>query len=46
MEDHRARLVGDTLTVQITEKISATQKATSTVDKSGEIEAGIKAYKG
>lgn len=46
VEDHRARLVGDTLMVQITEKISATQKATSTVDKSGEIEAGITALPG
>jgi flagellar L-ring protein precursor FlgH len=42
-EDHRARLVGDTLTVQITEKVSATQKSTSTVDKAGTVEAGITA---
>lgn len=42
-EDHRARLVGDTLTVQIVEKVSATQTSTSSVDKSGKIDAGITA---
>jgi flagellar L-ring protein precursor FlgH len=42
-EDHRARMIGDTLTVQITEKVSATQKSTSTVDKAGTVEAGITA---
>lgn len=42
-EDHRARLVGDTLIVQITEKVSATQKSTSTVDKAGTVQAGITA---
>jgi flagellar L-ring protein FlgH len=42
-EDHRARLVGDTITVQITEKVSATQKSTSTVDKAGTVDAGITA---
>ena len=42
-EDHRARLVGDTLTVQIVEKVSATQKSTRSVDKSGKLEAGITA---
>ena len=42
-EDHRARLVGDSLTVQIVEKISATQKSTSSIDKSGKVSAGISA---
>jgi flagellar L-ring protein precursor FlgH len=42
-EDHRARLVGDTLTVQIVEKVSASAKSTSTVDKNGSVEAGITA---
>ena len=42
-EDHRARLVRDTLTVQIVEKVSATQKSTSSIDKSGELSAGITA---
>jgi flagellar L-ring protein FlgH len=42
-EDHRARLVGDTITVVIVEKISATQKSTSSIDKSGKLDAGITA---
>ena len=45
-EDHRARLVGDTLTVQIVEKVTASQKSTSTVDKTGALEAGITALPG
>lgn len=42
-EDHRARLVGDTLTVQIVEKVSATQKSTSSIDKTGAVTAGVTA---
>lgn len=42
-EDHRARLVGDTITVTIVEKVSASQKSTSTVDKSGKVEASLAA---
>jgi len=42
-EDHRARLVGDTITVLITEKVSATQKSTSTLNREGTLEAGITA---
>lgn len=42
-EDHRARLVGDTITVVIVEKVSATQKSTSTIDKSGSVSAGLTA---
>jgi flagellar L-ring protein precursor FlgH len=45
-EDHRARLVGDTLTVQIVEKVSATQKSTSSIDKSGALSAGVTALPG
>ena len=45
-EDHRARLVGDTLTVQIVENVSASQKSNSTVDKSGSLKAGITALPG
>ncbi|WP_280151251.1 flagellar basal body L-ring protein FlgH [Piscinibacter sp. XHJ-5] len=45
-EDHRARLVGDTITVQIVEKVSASQKSTSTIDKSGKLSAGITALPG
>ncbi len=42
-EDHRARLVGDTVTVHIVEKVSASQKSNSSIDKSGKISAGITA---
>ena len=42
-EDYRARLVGDSITVQIVEKISATQKSTSSIDKSGSVAAGVTA---
>ena len=45
-EDHRARLVGDSLTVQIVEKVSASQKSTSSIDKSGGLAAGITAIPG
>lgn len=45
-EDHRARLVGDTLTVQIVESVSASQKSNSTIDKSGSLKAGITALPG
>ena len=42
-EDYRARHLGDSLTVQIVEKVSAVQKSTSTIDKSGKLSAGITA---
>lgn len=42
-EDPRARLVGDTLTVQIVEKVAASAKSTSSVDKNGGVEGGISA---
>jgi flagellar L-ring protein FlgH len=42
-EDHRARLVGDTLTVQIVEKVSATAKSTSSIEKTGSISGSITA---
>jgi flagellar L-ring protein precursor FlgH len=45
-EDHRARLVGDTLTIQIVEKVSATQKSTSTVDKTGTLSGSVTAVPG
>ncbi len=45
-EDHRARLVGDTLTVAIIEKVTATQKSTSSVDKSGSLTGAISALPG
>ena len=42
-EDHRARLVGDSLTVQIVEKVSASQKSTSSIDKTGKVSAAVTA---
>jgi len=42
-EDHRARIVGDTVTVSIVEKVSAVQKSTSTVDRSGAVNASLSA---
>jgi flagellar L-ring protein precursor FlgH len=45
-EDHRARLVGDTLVVTIIEKVTAVQKSTSSIDKSGSVSAGVTALPG
>lgn len=45
-EDHRARHVGDSLVVQIVEKVSASQKSTSSIDKSGSVSAGVSALPG
>jgi flagellar L-ring protein precursor FlgH len=45
-EDHRARLVGDTLTVQIVEKVNASQKSTSSIDKGGSLSASVTALPG
>lgn len=45
-EDHRARLPGDTITVNIVEKVSATQKSTSTVDRNGSIGGSVTALPG
>lgn len=42
-EDHRARLVGDTLTVQIVEKLNASASSTSSVSKAGSVEASVSA---
>lgn len=42
-ETHRARMVGDTLTVQIEETLSATQSSTSSVDRKGSVSGGLSA---
>lgn len=42
-EDRRPRLVGDSLTIQIVENVSAKQSSTSTIDRTAENEAGITA---
>lgn len=45
-EEHRARTTGDTLTVSIVEKVSASAKSNSTVEKKGGLDASIKALPG
>jgi flagellar L-ring protein FlgH len=45
-EDHRARLVGDTLVINIVEKVSASQKSTSSIDKSSELSGSVTALPG
>ena len=42
-ENHRARVVGDTLLVQIVEKVSASQRSTSQVERKGSISGGVTA---
>lgn len=44
LEDHRARRVGDTLTVQIVERGSATQKSASSTSRSGSVGASGSAF--
>lgn len=43
-EERRARLVGDALTIQIVENISASQKSSSSVDRSSKNESAISAF--
>lgn len=43
-EDRRARLVGDTVTVQIVENVTASQKSTSTVNRNTSIDSAITAF--
>lgn len=45
-EDHRARQAGDTLTITIVERIAASQKSTSTVERSGAVKGGLTALPG
>jgi flagellar L-ring protein precursor FlgH len=45
-EDYRARLVGDTITVQIVESLSASQTATSSIDKTGTVSGSATALPG
>jgi flagellar L-ring protein precursor FlgH len=42
-EDPRARLPGDSLTIQITERINASQKSSASIDRSGELSASVSA---
>lgn len=45
-EDARARMPGDSLTIQITEKVSASQKSSSNIDRSGSISGDVTAIPG
>lgn len=40
-EDYRARMVGDTLTVNIVENVSASQSADSTINKTGKVDSSV-----
>lgn len=42
-EDPRARLPGDTLTIQIVENVSASQKSSSTINRTGEASSSVTA---
>jgi len=42
-EDPRARLPGDTLTIQISENITASQRSSASIDRSGETSASVTA---
>lgn len=42
-EDRRARMVGDTLTIQIEEQVNASQQSTTKIDRSSSISAGVSA---
>lgn len=42
-ETHRARMVGDTITVRISENVSAKQESTSSVEKKGNVSSEIEA---
>lgn len=42
-EDRRARLVGDTVTIQIVENVTASQKSTSTVNRTSAINSAVTA---
>lgn len=43
-EDPRARMVGDSVTIQITERLSASQASTSTVNRNSGLQAGVTAF--
>jgi len=45
-EDRRARLVGDTLTIRIVENVTASQKSSSTANRSSSIDGSITAVPG
>ncbi len=46
LEDKRARLVGDTVVINITENTTATKAGTNSASKTGEVTAGIPSFLG
>jgi len=45
-EDHRARLPGDTLNIAIVERVTASQKSTSSVERTGNLSGSVTALPG
>lgn len=43
-EDARARLPGDIVTIQITERVTASQNSSASIDRSADVSAGISAF--
>ena len=43
-EDRRARMLGDSLTIQIVENVSASQKSSSTANRTSSMDAGVSAF--
>jgi flagellar L-ring protein precursor FlgH len=43
-EDARARLPGDTVTVRIEERISASQKSSASIDRTADVSGGVSAF--
>ena len=43
-EDYRARMVGDVVTIVITENVTASQKSSSTSNRSSSMDAGVSAF--
>ena len=43
-EDHKARMVGDTVTIQIVENVTASQKSSSTANRSSSLDASVSAF--
>ncbi len=43
-EDRRARLVGDTITIQIVENVTASQQSSSTVNRATSVDSNISAF--
>ena len=44
LEDYRARMVGDTITILIVEKVTASQVSSSTANRTSSMEAGVSAF--